>query len=366
MKKKGLRPILLRVSSALAVLLTASCAMLGPSEEGKEVGELRIAFSAEADMLTRAVSEIPDTGDFILTVTGPDGDVIYDGSYGASPESMMVDAGSYTIFVRSCEFEKPAFSSPQYGDEQVVVVPSGGVADVKLTCVQLNAGIYLKIDSSFLTGCSDGVLFLKSSKGKLMYGYSEKRTAYFHPGSVSLVLNEGGVDKVLMTRSLNAQEMLGINVSAASSGASSPAKESISVAVDTSRVWMTEDYVIGGTSDKGDDFTDALTVSQALASVGEEDIWVCGYVVGGDLSSSSASFEKPFSSKTNILIGPRSSTKDKDVCLSVQLAAGDLRDDLNLVDNPSMLGRKVYLKGDIVEAYYGIPGIKNITDYEVQ
>lgn len=366
MKKKGLWPVLLRISSALAVQFFISCTMLGPAEGKKEVGELRIAFSQDTGLPAKAVSEIPDTGDFILTVTGPDGDVIYDGTYGASPESMMVDAGSYTIYVRSCEFEKPAFSSPQYGDEQVVVVPAGGVADVKLTCVQLNAGVYLKIDSSFLTGCPDGVLFLKSSKGKLMYGYSEKRTAFFHPGTISLTLSEGGVDKVLMTRSLNAQEMLGINISAVTQGSSSSAKESISVAVDTTRTWLTEEYVIGGSSDKGDDYTEALTVSQALASVGEEDVWVCGYIVGGDLTSSSASFEGPFSSRTNILIGPRSSTSDKSSCLSVQLPSGELREALNLVDNPAMLGRKVYLRGDIVEAYYGIPGLKNISDYEAQ
>jgi hypothetical protein len=54
------------------------------------------------------------------------------------------------------------------------------------------------------------------------------------------------------------------------------------------------------------------------------------------------------------------------VCLSVQLPSGELRDDLNLVDNPGLLGRKVCLKGDIVEAYYGIPGIKNISEYELQ
>lgn len=90
-----------------------------------------------------------------------------------------------------------------------------------------------------------------------------------------------------------------------------------------------------------------------------------GYVVGGDLSSASASFEKPFSSRTNIVLGPRSSTTDRTSCLSVQLPSGDLRDALNLVDNPGMLGRKVCLRGDIVEAYYGMPGIKNITEFEV-
>jgi hypothetical protein len=63
------------------------------------------------------------------------------------------------------------------------------------------------------------------------------------------------------------------------------------------------------------------------------------------------------------MLGPKSSTVDKDVCLSVQLSSGDLRDALNLVDNPQNLHRKVYLRGDIVDAYYGIPGIKNVSEY---
>ena len=43
--------------------------------------------------------------------------------------------------------------------------------------------------------------------------------------------------------------------------------------------------------------------------------------------------------------------------------SGRIRDALNLVENPGLLGRKVYLKGDIVESYYGIPGIQSISEY---
>ena len=351
------------MKKCLFLLMAVSCQMLGTPEGAVEKGELRISFSD--CQITKVVEEIPDTSDFLLTVSGPDGETVYDGVYGASPESIMVDAGSYTIYVRSCDFSKPAFSTPQYGDEQCVVVPSGGVADVKLTCVQMNAGIRLIIDESFLKHCQDAVLFLKSSAGKLMYGYSEKRVAYFPPGSFSLMMTQGGTDKVLLTRTLQARTVLEIDVSAAGSS-SDVAGESISVAVDTSRTWNSESYVIGGggSSGKGNSVSDALTVSQTLASVGEENVWVSGYIVGGDLTSASASFEAPFSSRTNILLGPRSSTSAKSSCLSVSLPSGDMRDALNLADNPSLLGRKICIKGDVVGSYYGIPGLKNLTDYE--
>ena len=342
------------------LLCLAGCETMGLRSQGE--GQLRIAFASGADHLTRASSDIPDTSDFILTVTDSKGKVIYDGKYGDCPESMTVTAGSYVVKALSAEFIKPAFNAPQYGDEQCVAVPEGGAADVKLQCVQMNSGVKLRIAQDFLTGCPNGVLFLKSDQGKLMYGYSEKRIAYFLPGNVSLVLSENGNDQVLMSRTLLAQEILTLGVSVASSGTSSFGGR-ISIAVDTTRNWIEGSYAIGGSNDKGSDVEDAMTVQQARSSSGSKDVWVCGYIVGGDLTSANASFDAPFSSRTNILLGPKSSTVDKDACLSVQLPSGDLRDELNLVDNPSNLRRKVYLRGDIVEAYFAIPGIKNISEH---
>lgn len=343
----------------LPVFLTG-CEMLGTRSPHE--GELRISFESDYDQSTRASSDLPDTSDFILSITDSKGKVIYKGPYGDCPESMNVNAGNYVVKAISCEFDVPEFDAPQYGDEQCVVVPDGGVADVKLVCRQMNSGVRLKIGKEFLTECPNSVLFLKSSQGKLMYGYSEKRIAYFLPGNVSLVLSTNGTDETLMSRTLLAQEILTIGVTVASSGGSSK-QGRISVAVDTTRNWIGDSYVIGGKNDKGSESDDAMTVREAQMSVGAKDVWVCGYIVGGDLTSASASFAEPFSSRTNLLIGPKSSTQDRDACLSVQLPSGEFRDALNLVDNVHLFKRKVYLRGDIVDAYFGIPGIKNITEY---
>ena len=346
------------------MLAVSSCQILGTSDETGLKGELRISFAD--GQATKITETIPDTSDFLITVSGPDGEIIYDGAYGDSPESIMVDAGSYTIYVRSCEFTKPAFASPQYGDEQCVVVPSGEVTDVKLTCVQMNAGVRLRIDESFLKNCPDAVLFLKSAEGKLMYSYSEDRIAYFLPGSVSLMMSENGTDRVLFTRNLTARSILDVSVSVADSHGE-VYSENISVAVDTTRTWNSESYMIGGdSSEKGDDVSYALTVSQALDSIGAEGVWVSGYIVGGDLTQSSASFEEPFTSRTNLLLGPRSSSDDRESCLAVSLPSGNIRESLNLVDNPHLLGRKVCIKGNVVEAYYGITGLKSVVDFELQ
>ena len=226
----------------------------------------------------------------------------------------------------------------------------------------MNAGVKLNIAQNFLTSYPGGSLLLRSDEGKLLYGYTEKRIAYFNPGNVSLVLSNGGTDEVLLTRALESQEILVLNVSAPQGGTVTSG-QGIHVSVDTTRFWTVEDYVIGQEDGKGGDKVSAYNVGQARAAAGAEDVWVCGYIVGGDLSSSSASFAPPFKSRTNLVLASRSSVTDKESCLSIQLQKGDIRDALNLVDNPDILGTEVFLKGDIVEAYYGIPGLQNITEY---
>ena len=79
-------------------------------------GELRWIIESEGPA-TRASAEIPDTNDFILRVSSAEGKVLYEGPYGESPESLLVDAGSYTVGIRSIEFTAPGFSRPLYGDE---------------------------------------------------------------------------------------------------------------------------------------------------------------------------------------------------------------------------------------------------------
>ena len=93
---------------------------------------------------------------------------------------------------------------------------------------------------------------------------------------------------------------------------------------------------------------------------------MCGYIVGGDLTSSDISFSAPFHSYTNIAIASSRTVRDRDECLSVSLPVGEVRDGLNLVDNPGMLGKRVYLKGNIVASYFGLVGVKDISEYEVR
>lgn len=323
-----------------------------------------LCWRIDAPVSTRAAHEIPDTDAFILKVSDASGKKLYEGPYGASPEALLVDPGTYTVRVVSAEFQSPAFDAPQFGDEQAVLVSSGARTVVRLNCTQLNAGLRLIPDVSFRSAYPDGRLQLTASSGKLDYGYTERRIAYFLPGNVSVSVVSGGASTPLLTRFLSPCEILSLGLSCPA-GDTGPANR-MTIAVDTARVWNADRFTVGqeGGTASGTSPSCAYGVPQAREHAGEKGVWVCGFIVGGDLSSSKngISFEPPFQSSTNLALAARSSVTDKASCLSVKLVKGEFRDRLNLVDHPELLGRKVFLKGDLIEAYYGIPGLQNITE----
>ena len=371
-KEQGMR---LKRLWALLPLVAAlgACDDFGLRSVGQ--GELRWIIQ-ESGYGTRASSaEIPDTNDFILKVSDAGGKVLYEGAYGDSPESLLVDAGSYTVAVHSAEFTAPGFARPVYGDEQVVLVKAGASVTVRLNCILENAGVRLQVAPDFLTSYPDGVLYLKAGDTRLMYGYSEKRIAYFKPGPVSLILYNLGADEVLLTRTLEARTILTLSISAPHGGAS--VSSSISVAVDTAKVWNHETYVIGGGgsggssgggsqggSDHGAELDNAYSVSQAANHIGEDEVWVYGYIVGGDLSTAGTTVKTSKITKaTHLAIAARSSVTAKSSCVAVELPKGAIRDALNLVDHPDLIGSRVYLKGCIVSSYFGTTGLKSTSDY---
>ena len=356
------------------VAVLGACDDFGLRSGGQ--GELRWIIAGNGADTRAASAEIPDTNDFILKVSDAKGKILYEGSYGDSPESLLVDAGSYTVAVHSIEFTTPGFSRPVYGDEQVVVVKAGTTVTVRLNCTLENAGVRLQVAPDFLTSYPDGVLFLKSGETRLMYGYSEKRIAYFKPGPISLVLNDRGADEILLTRTLDARTILTLNISAPYGGTA--ATSSITVAVDTAKIWNSESYVIGGggsgsgsgsegsggDDDSGTGLDSAYSVAQAADHIGEDEIWVFGYIVGGDLSSAGTTVKtSKFTKATHLAIAARSSVTTKASCIAVELPKGPVRDALNLVDHPDLVGSRVYLKGSLVTSYFGTTGLKAVSDY---
>lgn len=342
--------------AAMTIALAAtSCNELfdGPNADSS----IEIRFADDWSAPARASASLPDTNDFILTVKDASGALIFEGSYGSAPATLTVAPGNYTVSAVSRLFSEPRYDAPCYGDTQVAVVLKGQTAKVQLYCAQLNSGVRLKIAQSFRDAYPGAQLHLRCNEGRLAWSYGETRTAYFLPGTVSLLLSQQGSEQLLLTRTLEARQVLVLGLGASTQEGVS----GIEIQLDTARTWLEDEVIVGGAAD---DKEAAYGVGEVAAHAGESGVWVYGYIVGGDLTSSKCSFEPPFTSRTNLVLAAKSSVRDRSACISVQLAKGDIRDALNLVDHPENLGRQLYLKGDIVPAYYGLPGLQALTDFD--
>lgn len=333
----------------------------------RENGELRWVLDASA--FTKAAETLPDTNDFILTIREAGGKILYEGYYGDSPEKLDVQPGSYVVGVVSENFTAPAFDRPQYGDEKIVVVGSGEQVVVHLTCTMQNAGVRLQTGSEFLTSYPDGTLYLSQGKEKLLYKYKESRVAYLKPGTFSLLMQNYGELQTLLTRDIAAREMLTLKIAAPAPSENGEGR--ITVAVDTSKNWTSDHFVIGGSNgssggntNSGEEPADAISVGQASSRTGENGIWLYAYIVGGDLTSAGKNIKTSGITKnTHLAVADRSSVTEKASCVAVELPKGDLRDALNLVDHPDLIGKRIYLKGNVVESYFGTTGLKGTSDY---
>ena len=344
------------------MLLLAACDDFAVEAPPAQPGQLRWALE-RTSLTTKASEELPDTNDFILTVRDASGGTLYRGPYGDSPQVLDVPEGYYTVGIVSENFSTPAFSKPQYGDEQVVKVPAGQSVTVKLKCTMQNAGIRLRTGQDFLQAYPDGILYIKQADVKLKYQYRETRVAYVKPGEVSVLLyrDREGDYETLFTRNIEAREVLTVSISAPKG--SGNGKSSITVQTDTTRNWVSENYTIG---QGGGQAQGTLSVGEAASHIGQKGVWVAGYIVGGDLTSAGKTVKtEGITKNTHIALADRSSITEKASCLAVELPSGKVRQALNLVDHPELIGKRVKVKGDLVDKYFGTVGMKSTTDYEM-
>lgn len=99
-----------------------------------------------------------------------------------------------------------------------------------------------------------------------------------------------------------------------------------------------------------------------------DDMWVEGFVVGYVKSRSMGTTVFDAGSvATNLVIAEQASENDYKKCVPVQLTNSSnsskmTRADLNLKDNPNVLGKKVKIRGDLAK-YMGVVGVKNAKEY---
>lgn len=134
-----------------------------------------------------------------------------------------------------------------------------------------------------------------------------------------------------------------------------------------------EKYVPTGDGSVENPFTvaDVIGINPKNSGANEDypdKYWVKGYIAGAvngqvfadAILGTTAGIE----SQSNIVLAPSASTTEVVLCIPVQLPTGDVRTALNLVDNPTILGKEVMVYGNIY-AYFLNPGVKNVTEYKL-
>lgn len=141
----------------------------------------------------------------------------------------------------------------------------------------------------------------------------------------------------------------------------------------------------GGIESVGDGSWDhplsAYQVRVGFGNDSEQSYWVCGYIVGWidtnasptfSLETASQRFTAEGAGTSNLILamtpdvaGPDPTNPPADAwkqCISVQLSGGEARNQLNLQNNPDMLGKQVCIYGSTIP-YCGVNGVKFVSYY---
>lgn len=115
------------------------------------------------------------------------------------------------------------------------------------------------------------------------------------------------------------------------------------------------------------DSSDTFTIATLSRADDGEFIALKGYIVGYMPTNTinKVVFNADDAVSTNIVLADRAAETDTKLCAGLQLKAGsDARVDLNLADNPAMLGQRIIAYG-YKGTYCNAPGLKQVEVYEL-
>ena len=346
------------LSAVMVLSVAAGCSQFNlqpvqePGSIALSIGKVPADLVSDGTFLKSGVDT--DTNNFILTIYSTSGEKVYDGTYGQRPQEIIVTPGSYDVGLYSVKFAPPKFSQPQFGDEQTIVVGEGEQTRISFMCRQMNAGIRLKFSQDFITRFPGSGVRIRQHEKDLEYPYSESRYVYVSTETFDMLYRKSGADSVLLEKRLMAGQMVTMNLTYSESNT---AASVIKVEVDTARDWISYNYNLGLKIPTG-----ALSIEEAKYHIGEK-VQVFGYILGGDPTTTTIRIGPPFESKSALVRAPTMTERNRNKMFAVELPSGSVRDGLNLVANPHLLGCPVLITGTIVESYYGYVGIKNTKNY---
>ena len=115
------------------------------------------------------------------------------------------------------------------------------------------------------------------------------------------------------------------------------------------------------------DSSDTFTIATLSRADDGEFIALKGYIVGYMPTNTinKVVFNADDAVSTNIVLADRAAETDTKLCAGLQLKVGsDARVDLNLADNPAMLGQRIIAYG-YKGTYCNAPGLKQVEVYEL-
>ena len=335
-----------------------SCLVISESVDTSSAGAL--AQNAYANPL--------DSNLYRLTISTAGGVTVYDSTYAGRPDVFYVKAGTYKIRVTSRDFKEPDLY-PLFGQEQSVKAKKDSTLCVEIVSRQLTGGIRFSFTHGFTSWFKGTGIYLKRDTVSVKYGYGTRHYLYFYPGEITVIYKNkdgypsytppdkpGYADTVLFKRKLKANELVTI---ALDYDLTKVSRDGFTFSSDTFRIRKDEYFNLGGIAPYG-----CNSVWYAQTHVGDT-INLFGYIVGGDVSSTTFKKEKPFTSKTNIVIGAQEWQALREKTIGVELPNGDIRKKLNLVDHPENLKKPIAITGVVVDSYFGYPGLKSVTAYQL-
>ena len=352
MKRKMMRNWML---GGALLFMASACETLSWNEEGK--GALSIKMQRETSVTLKSGVAF---GDYLIGIKDQGGATVISGQYSAIPDPVILEPATYTVTALSEALGVPAFEKPVYGSTVDVGVTAGVKNTVQMICTQINAGLRIVYDPAFKAEYDAYHVVVTGDDGTLTYPQNEVRTGYFAPGTLKIVLSIEGEDPMQVSKNVIARDMLVLTVLAETGGAQTKGSIELSFAVDTSQVWRREEWKPGTPDNDGLTAETAYTVAEAQLLEPTNNVWICGYIVGGDASNSAFKTEPPFTANSNLVIADSPLETVRANCMAVELPTSPaiLRTTFGMPANGAqLLGRRSWFRGN-TETYFGHLGLR--------
>jgi len=343
------------VLGGILLLTTTACETLSWKEEGK--GALSIRMQRETAVTVKAEAPF---GSYLIGVADKNGNTVVSGTLSTIPDPIELDPAMYTVTALSEQIGIPAFEKPVYGSTVDVTVVAGVKNTLQMVCTQVNAGLKIVYDSNFKNRYNEYSIKVTGENGTLTYQKDELRTGYFAPGALQIVLSITGEEPVQVSKNVIARDMLVLTVLPGQTAVETKGSIELLFSVDTSRVWRWEEWRPGSSGNDGKTVATAYTVAEAKSIASGTNVWVCGYIVGGDASNSAFKTEPPFTANTNLVIADSPLETVRANCMAIELptSPASLRNNFGMPANgANLLGRRAWFRGDIA-AYFGHTGLR--------